>query len=82
MEIKQKGLKIVNVVNKTIVSETKDIEIKQPTSIPPLKQNMFEIKDRLIDTPDPMSVITSDSYPKIVKINSGSPQNQKKAIKK
>jgi hypothetical protein len=37
MEIKQKGLKIVNVVNKTIVSETKDIEIKQPTSIPPLK---------------------------------------------
>ena len=43
---------------------------------------MFEIKDRLIDTPDPMSVITSDSYPKIVKINSGSPQNQKKAIKK
>lgn len=56
-------------------------EIKQPASMPPLKQNVFEIKDRLIDTPDPMSVITSDSYPKIVKINSSpkSPQNDKKA---
>lgn len=71
-EIKQKGVKIANIPNKVIVnnSETKEIEIKQQTSVPPLKQNLFEIKDRLIDTPDPMSVITSDSYPKIVKINS------------
>lgn len=54
--------------------------IKLPASMPPLKQNVLEIKDRLIDTPDPMSVITSDSYPKIVKINSSpkSPQNDKK----